>query len=573
MFIPSTHAELNKLNWQELDIILVSGDSYVDTSYSGIAIIGKHLIKNGYKVAIIPQPSLDRKDDIMRFGNPKLFWGVTAGAMDSMVANYTALKKKRRNDDLTAGGLNNRRPDRATIRYVNLIKQFADKNILIVIGGVEASLRRITHYDYWDNKVRRSILFDSKADILVYGEGERTILEIAQKIKKHEDIKSIRGICYITSELENDNLENYIELPTHEESIADKQQFRKMFDIFYKNNDPINAKKLVQKVGDRFLIQNPPNYYLQEEELDEIYNYDYENKAAPIHSKEGKVKALETIKSSITSHRGCFGECNFCAIAVHFGRTIRSRSYESILKETEKIANSPKFNGIIYDIGGASANMYKMKCEQQELYGSCKDKRCLSPTICKNREISHKEHLNLIAEVAKLNKINKVFINSGIRYDLVLNDKKFGKKYLEYVVSNCVSGQMKIAPEHTDPKILKLMAKPLGDLNKFVQQFKTISKNIGKKQFLTYYLIAAHPGCTIEDMRNMKKIFLREIKILPEQVQIFTPTPSTYSTLMYYLEEDFQNPQEIFVEKNLNKMKRQKEEIVSSTRNKVLSKR
>jgi len=556
MFIPATVEECSDLGWKELDVILITGDAYIDSSYCGVAVIGKYLIKNGYKVAIISQPTLNNSDDILRFGNPKLFWGVTAGAMDSMVSNYTALKKKRKNDDLTAGGINNKRPDRATIKYVNLIKQFGEKNIPIIIGGIEASLRRLAHYDYWDNKIRRSILLDSKADILVYGEGEKTILEIANTLKNNrnnenfttENIKNIRGICYLTNDTKPLLYADYEQLPSFEEVANDKKYFIKMFNIFYQNNSPQNAVGLIQKFGNRYVVQNPPNYYLENEELDEVYNLDFENAVHPIHRKCGTVKGFETTQLSITTHRGCFGECNFCSIAIHQGRKIRSRSEKSIIIEARKMTNSKRFKGNINDLGGATANMYKMECENQNKFGSCKNKRCMFPTVCKSRNIKHLQHLKLIKEVLKIPKIKKVFINSGLRYDLIQFDKKFGYEYLDFIVSNCVSGQMKIAPEHTENKVLEAMAKPKSDLKKFHNDFMKISKKANKKQFLTYYLIAWHPDCTAKDMEAMKKYFSKEMKILPEQIQVFTPTPSTFSTLMYYTKKHFKTNENIFVQ-------------------------
>ena len=601
MFIPATVEECNDLDWKELDVILVTGDAYIDSSYCGVAIIGKYLIKNGYKVAIISQPSLNNSDDILRFGNPKLFWGVTAGAMDSMVSNYTALKKKRKNDDLTAGGINNKRPDRATIKYVNLIKQYS-KNIPVIIGGIEASLRRLAHYDYWDNRIRKSILLDSKADILVYGEGEKTILAIANSLKdflnddnlkpslrafekcvaipenknrlprsarnginsesstiihynRHPELvsgspqgipkqvrndgvlkiaKNIRGICYLTNSVNHLQYAGFEELPSFEEVTSDKNNFKKMFDIFYQNNSPQNAVGLIQKFGNRFVVQNPPNYYLENEELDEVYNLDFENAVHPIHRKDGTVKGFGTTMFSITTHRGCFGECNFCAIAIHQGRKIRSRSEKSIIAEVQKMTNDKRFKGNINDLGGATANMYKMECEKQNEFGSCKNKRCMFPTVCKSRNIGHSHHLQLIKKTLKIPFVKRIFINSGLRFDLIQYDKKFGDEYLEFIVTNCVSGQMKIAPEHTENKVLEAMAKPKSDLKKFYNDFMRISKKANKKQFLTYYLIAGHPNCSSNEMEKMKEYFNKELKTVPEQIQIFTPTPSTYSTLMYY---------------------------------------
>ena len=579
MFIPATIDECNKLNWKSLDIILITGDCYIDSAYTGVAVIGKYLIRHGFRVGIIPQPALNTDADILRLGYPNLFWGVTAGAMDSMVANYTALKKKRKSDDLTPNGINNKRPDRATIRYVNLIKQYSAANrsgyiaicdtplngmqfseIPIVIGGIEASLRRLAHYDYWDDAIRRSILLDSKADVLVYGEGERTILELANAYKSKQDIKNISGICYVSNTKNNDYIKNnsYIILPSYEEVVNDKMEFKKMFDIFYRNNDPKNASGLIQKFGNRQVIQNPPNHYLEEKELDEVYDLDYENDAHPIHKKEGKIVGLETTKNSITTHRGCFGECNFCAIAVHQGRKVRSRSKESIIKEAIKLTTNKYFKGNINDLGGATSNMYKMECQSKNTLGSCKNQRCLYPVPCPSMNVNHSKYLDLIKEIKNINGIKNVFINSGLRYDLVQYDEQNGMKFLEYVVANCTSGQMKIAPEHTEDIVLKAMAKPQADLLKFANDFYSISKKVGKKQFLTYYLIAGHPCCSEKEMQNMKIFFTKKLKVLPEQIQIFTPTPSTYSTQMYYCEVDCSN-KKIFIEKSTQKLKKQKE--------------
>ena len=560
MFIPATIDECKKLNWTSLDIILITGDCYIDNAYTGVAIIGKYLIQHGYKVGIISQPALNTSKDILRLGLPNLFWGITAGAMDSMVSNYTALKKKRKSDDLTPNKINNKRPDRATIRYTNLVKQYSKNNpnsktIPIIIGGIEASLRRLSHYDYWDDSVRRSILLDSKADVLVYGEGERTILELANAYKNQQNIKNIRGICYTTNSI--DDKIDYITLPTYKEVVNAKMKFKEMFDIFYQNNDPINASGLIQKFENKYVIQNPPNYYLEGKELDLVYDLKYENDVHPIHKKEGKVIGLETTKNSIITHRGCFGECNFCAIAIHQGRKVRSRSKESITKEVIKLVSNKYFKGNINDLGGPTSNMYMMECEKQNKIGSCKNKRCLFPVPCKSMDISHFDYFNLIKEIKKIDKIKNVFINSGFRYDLIQYDKN-GKVFLEYVVKHCTSGQMKIAPEHTEKNVLNAMAKPQADLLQFANDFYAITKKAGKKQFLTYYLIAAHPICSEREMQNMKSFFSKKLKIIPEQIQIFTPTPSTYSTMMYYCELDYKDSNKIFVEKSLKKKKIQK---------------
>ena len=534
MFLPTTSEEVKKLGWDSLDIILVSGDTYIDSSYNGSALIGKWLLKNGFKVGIIAQPDINSPADITRLGEPKLYWAVSAGCVDSMVANYTATKKKRHKDDFTPGGENTKRPDRASIVYTGLIKRFfKNSKTPIVLGGIEASLRRIVHYDYWSNQLRRSLIFDAKADILSYGMGEKSMLELAQNIRDGKNYKNIRGLAYISKEPN----ENYITVPSFEECREDKFKFIEMFNIFYKNCDPVTAKGLNQKHGDRWLIQNPPSENFSSELLDEIYGMDFERDVHPYYKKDGVVRALDTIKYSLTTHRGCYGECNFCAIAIHQGRTVTSRSENSIIEEITDITKDKKFKGNISDVGGPTANMYQMECSKKLKLGACKDKRCLYPKTCPALKPNHEKQIELLRKLRNVEGIKKIFIASGIRYDLILDDHQYGDKYLEEIVAYHVSGQMKIAPEHTEDKVLSLMGKQGKDyLKEFKNRFYKLNKKLDKKQFLTYYLIAAHPGCNEKDMMDLKIFASEELKISPEQVQIFTPTPSTYSTLMYYTE-------------------------------------
>lgn len=556
MFIPTTKKELSKLGWNELDVILVTGDTYIDSPYIGISVIGKTLIKNGYKVGIIAQPNCENSNDITRLGEPKLFWGVSAGSVDSMVANYTALKKRRKSDDFTPGAENTKRPDRASMYYTNHIRRHFKNTAPIVLGGIEASLRRIAHYDFWSNKVRKSILFDAKADYLVYGMGERTVLELAKKLSSGSNCNNINGLCYISKSPKNE----YITLPSFDEVNNDKQAFIKMFNHFYQNNDPLNAKGLQQKVDTRYLIQNPPSSYLSQPELDEIHNLDFERDVHPHYKKDGKVKALDTIRFSIPSHRGCYGDCNFCAITVHQGRTVRWRSEKSIIDEAKIITRQNDFKGNISDVGGPTANMYGFECAKKLKSGACKDKKCLFPEPCKALKTNHSKQINLLDNLKNLEKIKRVFIASGLRYDMVLDDKKFGDKYFYNLVKDHVSGQLKIAPEHTNIKILNHMGKPSSEsLIKFKDKFYDYSKKAGKNQFLTYYFIAAHPGCTVGEMEDLKKYVTENLKLNPEQVQIFTPTPSTYSTLMYYTEIDPFTGKKIYVEKEIHNKQKQKD--------------
>lgn len=560
MFLPTTMEEIKKLGWSQLDVILVSGDTYIDSSYNGSAVIGKVLLKAGFKVGIIAQPNIEEPEDILRLGIPKLFWGVSAGCVDSMVANYTALKKRRKSDDFTPGGINNKRPDRACIAYTNLIKRYTKDNVKpIVLGGIEASLRRIVHYDYWSNKLRKSLLFDAKADILSYGMGEKSIVELARALSKGKDYNHIKGMCYISKE----KVEGYLELPSFDQCVKDKRAFIDAFNIFYKNNDPATAKGMVQQMDNRYLVQNPPSDFMTQKEIDEVYDIEYERDVHPYYKKDGKVKAIDTIKDSITTHRGCYGECNFCAIAVHQGRRIIERSEESIIREAELISSRKGFKGYISDCGGPTANMYGIECSKKIKLGSCEDKRCLYPETCKALKPNHEKYTKLLKKIRKLPNIKKVFVASGIRYDMILDDKKNGNYFLEEIIEHHISGQMKIAPEHTEDKVLSFMGKQgKSKLVDFKNRFYEINKKYDKKQFLTYYLIAAHPGCDEKEMNKLKNFASEELRLNPEQVQIFTPTPSTYSTLMYYTEMNPFNGEKIFVEKDIAKKDKQKQIVI-----------
>ena len=566
MFLPTTMEEVKKLGWNYLDIILISGDTYIDSSYNGTALIGKWLYKHGFKVGIIAQPDINSDIDIKRLGEPKLYWAVSAGCVDSMVANYTATKKKRRSDDFTPGGENTKRPDRASIAYTNLIKRyFKNSEAPIVLGGIEASLRRITHYDYWSNNLRRPLIFDAKADILSYGMGEKSMLELARAIRDKKDWRDIRGLSYISKVIK----EGYLELPSYENCVKDKKEFIKAFETFYHNCDSILSKGLYQKCGDRYLIQNPPSENFSSRELDAIYSMDFERDVHPYYKKMGEVRALDTIKTSVTTHRGCYGECNFCAIAIHQGRTVISRTEDSIVDEVKEITKMKKFKGNIADVGGPTANMYQVECKKKLKFGACQDRRCLYPQKCPALKIDHSKQIDLLKRLKGIDKIKKIFIASGIRYDMILDDKKCGQMYMEEIIKDHVSGQMKIAPEHTEDKVLSLMGKQgKAPLKEFKEKFYQINKKLGKKQFLTYYLIAAHPGCNEKDMLDLKRFASAELRVNPEQVQIFTPTPSTYSTLMYYTEMDPFTGKKLFVEKDNGKKQKQKDILIPRENNK-----
>ncbi|MEJ2634697.1 MAG: YgiQ family radical SAM protein [Calditrichia bacterium] len=555
MFLPTTKDEMKQLGWDRPDVILVTGDAYIDSPYMGISVVGRVLMDAGYRVGIIGQPDTDSALDITRLGEPALFWGVSGGSIDSMVANYTATGRKRKSDDYTPGGLNNRRPDRAAIVYTNLIRRYFKNTRPVVLGGIEASLRRIAHYDYWSDKIRKSILFNAKADILVYGMAEKTIIELAARLKESRDIIDLRGICYSSRELPS----HFVELPSYETVVQDKNAFIDMFHLFYRNNDPLKGKGLYQKQDARYLVQNPPAPYLNQAELDRVYDLPYERKVHPFYEQQGEVKALTTFKFSLPTHRGCYGECNFCSIAVHEGRTVRWRSEDSILKEAVQLTHEKDFKGYVQDVGGPTANMYGYECRLKLEKGSCVHKRCLYPKLCPQLKIDHSRQIGLLRRLRNIKGVKKVFVSSGIRYDLVLGDALHGTKYLEEVVRHHVSGQMKIAPEHTEDRVLARMGKPGKRLlQEFHDLFFRYTRAAGKKQYLTYYLIAAHPGCGEAEMRDLKTFVSGNLKINPEQVQIFTPLPSTYSAVMYYTGLDPFTREEIFVEKSLAGKEKQK---------------
>ncbi|HQH57398.1 MAG TPA: YgiQ family radical SAM protein [Anaerolineaceae bacterium] len=555
MFIPTTPEELKALDWPELDVILVSGDTYIDSPFSGAALIGKQLMRRGYRVGIIAQPDIRSAADITRLGEPRLFWGVTGGTVDSMVANTTALGKPRRTDDHTPGGLNNRRPDRAVIVYSNLIRQYFKHTAPIILGGVEASLRRVAHYDFWSDSLRRSIILDAKADFLLYGMADLSVLALADALRAGEDPRGLRGLVYASAE----KPANYLELPSYEEVCADKDQFIAMFHLFYRNNDPISAKGLAQRYADRYVVQNPPAPTLTTDEMDEVYALTFEHAVHPYYAAQGEVRALETIQFSIPTHRGCYGECNFCAIAVHEGRRVAWRSKASILAEARAMKDRPGFHGIIHDLSGPTANMYGFECQLKARRGACQDKSCIYPQVCPLLGLTHAPHTGLLKALRQVEGVRKVFIGSGIRHDLVMADDEHGGSYMEELVGHHVSGQLKLAPEHSQPEVLKHMRKPgTESLLAFKQRFEAINQRLGKEQYLTYYLIAAHPGCTDGDMLSLRQFASEKLGVLPEQVQIFTPTPSTYASLMYYTEKDPFTGQPLFVEKSQTGKMRQK---------------
>jgi len=555
VFLPTTIKEIKNLGWDELDVVLVTGDSYIDSPLVGVAVIGKVLLQAGFRVGIIAQPDIASARDITRLGEPRLFWGVTSGCIDSMIANRTASGRKRKRDDYTPGNINNRRPDRAATVYCNLIRRHFKGTVPIVLGGIEASLRRLPHYDFWSDKIKRSILFDAKADYLLYGMAERSVVELASCLEGGGDPDQVRGLCYISRDIP----EGYLELPSFTESAGDKAAFTRMFHLFYRNNDPVTARGLAQKQDTRFLVQNPPARHLSGPELDAVYDLAYQHDQHPFYQRQGAVKALETIRFSITTHRGCYGECSFCAITVHQGRTVRWRSRRSILDEARRMTTHPLFKGIIHDVGGPTANMYGIECQRKHEKGGCPKKRCLFPRVCNDLHIDHRKQVSLLKAIRAVDGIEKVVVASGIRYDMILSDKANGTRYLQELVRHHVSGQMKVAPEHSEPMVLTKMGKPGRDiLLTFRDLFFNLTSREGKEQYLTYYMIAAHPGCTAHHMTRLRSFALRELRLLPEQVQVFTPTPATYSSLMYWTERDPFTGEQCFVEKTTRGREQQK---------------
>ncbi|MDD5203034.1 MAG: YgiQ family radical SAM protein [Sulfurimonas sp.] len=560
-FLPTTRAEMDARGWDYCDVILVSGDAYIDSPFIGVAMVGRMLERMGYRVGMIGQPDINSDVDISRLGEPRLYWGVSGGSVDSMVSNYTATKKFRNSDDYTPGGKNNKRPDRALSVYCNLIRRYFKDTVPLVLGGIEASLRRVSHYDYWSDRLKKPVLFDAKADVLIYGMGEIALEQLTKAIDEKRDYRDIRGVCYIAKE----PVLEYHQLPSHQECLDDKEKYIDLFDLFYDNNDPIAAKGLCQAVDTRFLIQNPPCDHLNEDEMDANSNLPFTRELHPYYAKDGKVKCLETIKFSIMTHHGCWGECNFCAIGVHQGRTIRTRSETNILAEAKEFNKYKDYKGIISDVGGPTANMYGYECNKKLKLGTCDHQRCVDAShLCKSMKVDHSRNINLLRQVREVEGVRKAFVASGVRYDLINADKKHGYEYLKEMVKHHISGQMKVAPEHTQQHVLELMGKPgKQELVDFKHLYDKLNKEEGKNQFLTYYLIAAHPGCDEKDMHELKRFTRDELQMNPEQAQVFTPTPGTYSAVMYYTEMDPVSRKKIFVEKDTKRKEKQKQIVVA----------
>ena len=550
-FLPISVKEMKAYGWEQPDFIIVTGDAYVDHPSFGTAIISRVLENAGYKVCIIPQPRSDA--DYNRFGAPRLAFLVNGGNIDSMVAHYTAAKKRRSDDAYTPGGKTGARPDRATIVYTKKLRElFGD--IPIAIGGVEASLRRFAHYDYWDDAVRPSILIDSGADLLMYGMGEKHIVEIANRLNGGEPISALRdilGTCYAVKTSEFSHVAGSRECPSFEAVKEDSENGKKQYAISCKiqqdEMDSVRGKTLIQKHGNMILVQNPPMPPLNEAEMDKVYSLPFMRDYHPSYENAGGVPGIAEVKFSIIHNRGCFGNCNFCALAYHQGRVVTSRSHKSVIEEAKKITQMDDFKGYIHDVGGPTANFRKPACKGQLKRGACADRKCLAPEMCPAVEVDHSDYLSLLRQLRKLPKVKKVFIRSGIRFDYLIADKN--EEFFKELINHHVSGQLKVAPEHCSNNVLKYMGKPPIEVyNKFEKRFYELTKSVGKQQYLVPYLMSSHPGSTMKDAIELA-VFLKKNNMHPEQVQDFYPTPGTISTAMFYTSLDPNTLKPVYVPK------------------------
>ncbi len=545
-FLPVNREDVEARSWSEVDFVYVTGDAYVDHPSFGVAIISRVLEAEGFRVAILAQPDYKSAEDFKRFGRPRLGFLVSGGNIDSMVAHYTVSKKRRSYDYYSPGGKMGLRPDRATIVYCNRIRE-AYGDIPIIIGGLEASLRRFAHYDYWEDRVRRSILVDSRADILTYGMGENILRRIARLLDKGVPIKKIRdvrGCVYLAKAGEPIHFD-CVEVGDFDTLKSDKTAYAKAFSIQYKNTDSVVGKAIVEYYGDKMLVQNPPMPPLEREELDAVYALPYARDFHPDYDALGGVPAISEVKFSLTHNRGCFGACNFCALAFHQGREVRSRSERSVIEEARKITALPDFKGYIHDVGGPTANFRYPSCERQKEAGVCKNRKCLSPTPCKHLKVDHKEYAHLLREIEALPGIKKVFVRSGIRFDYLIYDSD--DSFFRQLVTRHVSGQLKVAPEHCANNTLSMMGKPPIEIyEKFKKKYFALCSEAGLEQYLVPYLMSSHPGTTLADAVEMAT-WLKKWGYMPEQVQDFYPTPGTISTVMYYTGINPMNGKKVYV--------------------------
>jgi len=548
-FLPITREEMKERGWDQVDFVYVSGDAYVDHPSFGHAIITRLLESRGYRVGIIAQPDWRKPESVQVFGEPRLGFLVSAGNMDSMVNHYSVSKKRRKTDAYTPGGEMGKRPDYACVVYGNLIRQ-TYKKTPIILGGIEASLRRMAHYDYWSDKLKRSVLLDSGADVISYGMGEHSIVELAEALDAGipvEDITYIAGTVVKTKSL--DSIYDAEILPSFEDLKADKMNYARSFYTQYLNTDAFNGKRLVEPYSEHlYVVQNPPATPLTQMEMDDVYSLPYQRTYHPSYEAKGGVPAIKEIKFSLISNRGCFGGCSFCALTFHQGRIVQVRSHESLIEEAKEITKDKDFKGYIHDVGGPTANFRHPSCKKQMEHGVCKTRQCLFPSPCKNLDADHRDYVSLLRKLRDIPKVKKVFIRSGIRFDYLLADKK--QEFLRELCEYHVSGQLKVAPEHVAGPVLSLMGKPEHKVyEEFTRQFYKMNEKIGKEQYLVPYLMSSHPGSTLKEAVELAE-YCRDLGYMPEQVQDFYPTPSTLSTCMYYTGVDPRTMQKVYVPKS-----------------------
>ena len=548
-FLPITREEMKERGWDQVDFVYVSGDAYVDHPSFGHAIITRLLESRGYRVGIIAQPDWRKPESVQVFGEPRIGFLVSAGNMDSMVNHYSVSKKRRKTDAYTPGGEMGKRPDYACVVYGNLIRQ-TYKKTPIILGGIEASLRRMAHYDYWSDKLKRSVLLDSGADVISYGMGEHSIVELAEALDAGipvEDITYIAGTVVKTKSL--DSIYDAEILPSFEDLKADKMNYARSFYTQYLNTDAFNGKRLVEPYSEHlYVVQNPPATPLTQMEMDDVYSLPYQRTYHPSYEAKGGVPAIKEIKFSLISNRGCFGGCSFCALTFHQGRIVQVRSHESLIEEAKEITKDKDFKGYIHDVGGPTANFRHPSCKKQMEHGVCKTRQCLFPSPCKNLDADHRDYVSLLRKLRDIPKVKKVFIRSGIRFDYLLADKK--QEFLRELCEYHVSGQLKVAPEHVAGPVLSLMGKPEHKVyEEFTRQFYKMNERIGKEQYLVPYLMSSHPGSTLKEAVELAE-YCRDLGYMPEQVQDFYPTPSTLSTCMYYTGVDPRTMQKVYVPKS-----------------------
>lgn len=548
-FLPVSREDMARRGWDQCDFVYITGDAYVDHSSFGPAIISRHLEAHGYRVGIISQPDWKRDDSIAVLGEPRLAFLVSGGNMDSMVNHYTVAKKRRRTDAYTPGGQMGKRPDYAVVVYANLIRR-TYKHTPVIIGGIEASLRRLAHYDYWSDKIKRSVLLDSGADLISYGMGEHSIREIADALDSGlavQDITFVPGTVYRTREGELSAYEPVM-LPSFEEIAGDKRKYAESFMIQYTNTDPFTAKPLVESYpGKVLVVQNPPALPLTTQEMDDIYAYPYTGTYHPDYEREGGVPAIQEIRFSLTSCRGCFGGCSFCALTFHQGRIVQTRSHQSIMEEAEKMTKDPEFKGYIHDVGGPTANFRRTSCDKQSEKGVCQNKQCLFPKPCKNLQVDHSDYVRLLRKLKKLPGVKKVFVRSGIRFDYVMADRD--DTFLKELCQDHISGQLRVAPEHISDQVLRAMGKPPHNIyQQFLDRYGRVNRLTGKKQYVVPYLMSSHPASTLKEAVELAE-YIRDLGYMPQQVQDFYPTPGTVSTCMYYTGLDPRTMKPVYVPK------------------------